>query len=124
MLSTTQMVATRKAIEMLYNCTCNIISIEKYRKDNGSIGTKEVKLENQKCKISYETISKNSEDDIKANVAQITKLFIAPELKILPGSKIEVTDVMGNVTTYKSSGKPAIYQTHQEILLELNEDYA
>lgn len=124
MLSTTQMVATRKAIEMLYNCTCNIISTEKYRKDNGSIGTKEVKLENQKCKISYETISKNSEDDIKANVAQITKLFIAPELKILPGSKIEVTDVMGNVTTYKSSGKPAIYQTHQEILLELNEDYA
>lgn len=124
MLSTTQMVATRKAIEMLYNCTCNIISTEKYRKDNGSTGTKEVKLENQKCKISYETISKNSEDDIKANVAQITKLFIAPELKILPGSKIEVTDVMGNVTTYKSSGKPAIYQTHQEILLELNEDYA
>lgn len=124
MFSSAQVVATRKAIEMLYDCTCNIISTEKYRKDNGSTGIKEVKLENQKCKISYETISKNSEDDIKANVIQITKLFIAPELKILPGSKIEVTDVMGNVTTYKSSGKPAIYQTHQEILLELNEDYA
>ena len=124
MLSPNQVVAVRKAIEMTYDCTCNVISQEKYVKDNKSTGFIENKFaENKKCKLSFETISKNSEDDIKSNVIQVTKLFIAPEITIKTGSRIEVTDVMGNVTIYKSSGVPAIYQTHQEIVLELVERY-
>ena len=89
MLSPTQVVAVRKAIEM-----------------------------------TFETITQNGQDDIKANVSQTTKLFIAPEITIKDGSRIEVTDVLGKKTIYKSSGQPAIYQTHQEIMLELVERYA
>lgn len=121
MLSPNQVVAVRKAIEMTYDCTCNVIEEEKYKKDNKSTGFRENKvIENKKCKLSFETIQKNSQNDIKADVIQSTKLFIAPEITIKPGSKIEVTDVLGKITIYKSSGQPAIYQTHQEIVLELD----
>lgn len=125
MLSPNQVVAVRKAIEMTYDCTCDVIQQKKYQKDNHSTRFREIKvLENKKCKLSFETISNNSEDDVKSNVIQITKLFIAPEITIEPGSRIEVTDVKGDVTIYKSSGVRAIYQTHQEIVLELVERYA
>lgn len=125
MLSPNQVVAVRKAIEMTYNCTCDVIQEEKYKKENKSTGFKETKIvENKKCKLSFETVTKDSKDDVKSNVVQITKLFIAPEITIKPGSKIEVTNVLGQVTIYKSSGKPAKYQTHQEIVLELDERYA
>ena len=125
MLSPNQVVAVRKAIEMTYDCTCDVIQEEKYKKENKSTGFKETKiLENEKCKLSFETVTKDIKDDVKANVIQITKLFIKPEITIKPGSKIEVTNVTGIKTIYKSSGQPAIYQTHQEIVLELDERYA
>ncbi len=125
MLSPNQVVAVRKAIEMTYDCTCNVIQEEKYIKENKSTGFKETKVvENKKCKLSFETVTKDSQDDVKSNIVQITKLFIAPEITIKPGSKIEVTNILGQVTIYKSSGEPAKYQTHQEIVLELDERYA
>lgn len=124
MLSTTQVVAVRKAIELTYDCTCNIIKHQKYKKNNNSTGFKDVVVqENQKCKLSFETIANNKQDDIKANIVQIVKLFIAPELKIETGSRIDVTNVLGEVVSYKSSGQPAIYKTHQEIVLELFESW-
>jgi hypothetical protein len=118
-------VAVRKAIELTYDCTCNVLEHQKYLKENKSTGFEDVQvLENQKCKLSFESITNNNQDDVKANVIQSTKLFISPEITIKPGSKIDVTDVMGNTTSYKSSGKPAIYQTHQEIVLELFERWS
>lgn len=125
MLSPNQVVAVRKAIEMTYDCTCDVIEEEKYTKTNKSTGFREKKVaENKSCKLSFETVTKDSQDDIKANVIQITKLFIAPEITIKPGSRIEVTNVAGITTIYKSSGQCAIYKTHQEIVLELDERYA
>ena len=44
------------------------------------------------------------------------KLFIAPEINVMPGSKIVVTQ-KGRTTEYKNSGEPAIFDTHQEIML-------
>lgn len=125
MLSSTQVVATRKAIELTYDCTCNIIEHQQYKKANKSTGFKDVIVEKeQKCKLSFKTIANNNQDDIKANVAQTVKLFIAPELKIKTGSRIDVTNVLNEVVSYKSSGQPAIYKTHQEIVLELFESWA
>ena len=118
MLSPNQVVATRKAIELTYDCTCKIIEQEKYKKENQSTGFREsIVLENKKCKLSFESVTNSNQDDEKNNVIQSTKLFIAPEHNIKPGSRIEVTDALGNVVIYKSSGKPAKYQTHQEIAL-------
>ena len=39
------------------------------------------------------------------------------------GSKITVTQ-NGVTTDYASSGKPAVYETHQEVILELKEKWS
>ena len=54
---------------------------------------------------------------------QATKLFISPDITIKPGSKITVTQT-GVTTEYTGSGVPAVYPTHQEIMLELFESWA
>nr|DAT06865.1 MAG TPA: head closure knob [Caudoviricetes sp.] len=119
MLSKSQVVAARKAIESTYIGQCTITEHQKVRKDNGSTAFNDVVvLENQPCKLSFEKIANNNQTNSAAILIQTTKLFIAPEIQIKPGSKITV--VQNGVTTeYKSSGEPAMYQTHQEIMLEL-----
>lgn len=119
MLSKSQVVATRKAIESTYIGQCTITEHQKVKKENGSTTFKEVVVLSEKpCKLSFEKIANNNQTNSAAILIQTTKLFIAPEIQIKPGSKIKV--VQNNVTTeYKSSGEPAMYQTHQEIMLEL-----
>lgn len=46
------------------------------------------------------------------------KLFISPDVAIKAGSKIIVTQ-HGRTTEYSNSGVPAVYPTHQEIMLTL-----
>lgn len=124
MLSKNQMVAVRKAIELTYDCTCDVIEYKKVKKENKSTGFQEEKvLENVKCKLSFESIAITNQDDVSSKVVQSTKLFIAPEHEITPGSKISVTNKQGVTTEYKSSGKPAKYETHQEIMLELFKEW-
>ena len=56
-------------------------------------------------------------------VSQTIKLFTAPDIIINPGSKITVTQ-NGVTKDYTYSGVPAVYVTHQEIVLELFERWA
>lgn len=117
MLSKTKMV---KALESLYTGTCTVIEYKKVKKPNKSIGFEEVVvLENQPCRVSYKTINSTSATDNAVSVVtQVTKLFISNDVYISTGSKI--ISVQNGVTTeYKSSGEPAHYETHQEIILEL-----
>lgn len=53
-------------------------------------------------------------------MAQTVKLFCAPELVIPAGSDIEVKH-RGRVLTFRASGVPAVYDSHQEIPLEHKE---
>lgn len=50
-------------------------------------------------------------------------LFIAPEVTISPGSKIVITHE-GRTGEYSQSGIPAVYPTHQEIVLTVFERWA
>lgn len=63
------------------------------------------------------------QSDTGAAISQGTKLFTVPEIQIKPGSKIIVTQ-NGVTTVYSSSGVPAVYPTHQEVILELFEGWA
>ena len=58
-----------------------------------------------------------------AQVSQTVKLFIAPDIQIKAGSKITVTQA-GVTAMYTHSGKATVYDTHQEILLDLFEKFA
>lgn len=125
MLSKAKMVKARKAMESLYDGTCTITEHQKIKKENKSTGFEDVVvLENEPCRLSFKTINNTNQTDTAANnVVQITKVFLSPEIQVKPGSKMTVTQ--NDVTTdYKSSGEPAFYSTHQEIVLELFKGWA
>lgn len=125
MLSKNQVVKARKAIESMYDGTCTIIERQKVKLPNKSTGFKDiVVLEDIPCRLSFKTITNTNQAETGVSaVVQVTKVFIAPEIHVKPGSKLTITQ--NDVTTeYKSSGQPAIYTTHQEIELELFERWA
>lgn len=110
----------RKAIERLYDCTCSIKTYGKY-KDPVTKETKTginpvAKYENQSCKVSKQSLSKNTQTDTVNKVVYELKLFIAPELNIKQGDEIEVTNQFGIITKYKA-GEGFLYNTHQEVIL-------
>lgn len=125
MLSKTKMVKARKAIESLYDGRCTITEHQKVKKENKSTGFQDVVvLTDEPCRLSFKTVNNTNQTDTGAStVVQIAKVFIAPEIHVKPGSKLTITQ--NHVTTeYKSSGEPAFYSTHQEIVLELFKGWA
>ena len=115
----------REAIESTYIGTCTVIEHIKEKDDK----TKQNKYiekavyEDKSCRLSFENISNTNQTSTTNNVAQIVKLFIAPELQIKNGSKIIVTQ-NNRTVEYKNSSEPAVYETHQEIVLQLFEGWA
>lgn len=125
MLSKITMVKARKAIESLYDGKCTIIEHQKVKKEDKSTGFQDVVVhEDIPCRLSFKTVTNTKPTETAASaVTQITKVFLAPEIKVKPGSKMIITQ--NDVTAeYKSSGKPAVYSTHQEIILELFKGWA
>ena len=113
----------RSAIESLYFDTATIIEYrEVFNTEDGSSNVEEVIAhENVPCKLSY-YMTTPTDDAIGGDViTQRSKIFIANEIEIKPGSKVVVTQ-NGITTMYKNSGQPSRYRNHQEIKLELWED--
>ncbi len=117
MLPQSQMV--RKAIESTYFGKCTVIEYQKVKNTDKSTGFKEVVvLENQACKLSFESNTTTNPSKSASSISQSTKLFVAPNIKIQTGSKIVVEQDF-ETFEFKNSGEPAKYGTHQEIMLDL-----
>lgn len=82
-----------------------------------------VVLEDEPCRLSYSSVSAVDQTESAAKTAQVTKLFLSPDVQIKPGAKITVTQA-GVTQNYKCGGVAAVYSTHQEIVLQLSERYA
>lgn len=110
----------RKAVESLYDGCCTITEYQKVKMENKSTGFSEVVVvENQPCRLSFQSVNSTTATETGASaVTQSVKLFIAPEVQVKPGSKITVTQ-SGVTTEYQNSGVPAVYGTHQAVVLEL-----
>ena len=115
----------RRAIEDTYIVNCDVVEYRKTRNEENKQNkySEEVVLSNKKCRLSFETINNTNQTSTTNNAIQIVKLFIAPELNIKKGSKIIVTQ-NNRTTAYKNSSQPAIYETHQEIVLDLFEGWS
>ena len=115
----------RQVIETLYTGKCTITEHQKVKNENKSTGFAEVVvLTDEPCRLSFNTINSTSQTDTSASaVVQTVKVFLAPEIQVKPGSKLTITQ-NGVTTDYKSSGEPAFYSTHQEIVLELFKGWA
>ncbi len=118
-------VRAKTCIESAYEGLCTVIECQ-YIKDPATKIKQQnevVVLENQPCRLSFEKMAATAQTETATVVSQGIKLFISPEITIKPGSKIFVSQ-NGMHGVYKASGEPAIYQTHQEIMLELFQEWA
>ena len=118
-------VLARKAIESRYKGFCDILEKRKVRDEvtKATILKDIAVLSNQPCRLSYSSSGTANQTDTVSNIEQTIKVFIAPEIKIAPGSKLRITQ-NGITTDYISSGVPALYETHQEVCLELEKENA
>ena len=118
--------AARKAIEKYhYDGTCTVTEHQKVTDESTKITSFQdvVVLENQPCHLVFKTVTSAAQSESAAAVEQTTELLISPDVTIRPGSKITVTQE-GVTTDYTYSGVPAVYATHQQIILELFGEWA
>lgn len=117
--------ARKRAVESLYRGICTVKTWEYVKDPVTHITTPQevTKFENQPCKLSYEKQTTASSTGGPAVISQTVKLFISPDLDIPSGSKMIVTQD-GKTTEFTRSGEPAVYMDHQEIMMELFEEYA
>ena len=117
--------AARKALERTYEGRATVSEYKAFRNpDTYLTDFKEVVvLEDQPCKLSFKTLDTTTDTGHIAVMTQAVKLFLSPDVTIAPGVKIVVTQ-NGVTTEYASSGVPAKYPTHQEIMLKLFERWA
>lgn len=115
----------RAAIEGLYIGKCTITQHQEvFNYVTKVTAFKDVVLcEDEPCRLSFSTVASDNNTDTVANVRQVVKLFIRPELVINAGSKIVVTQ-NNRTTKYKASGQAAVHTNHQEIVLELEDNRA
>lgn len=116
----------RKVIESMYEDTMTVTEYVKSKNEKTKLTEFEevVVLEGQACKLSYQQVTQATQSDSAVSITQVIKLFLAPEVEIKEGSKITVTTKAGIIQNYKQSGIPAVYPTHQEIVLEAFERWA
>lgn len=115
----------RKAQEETYDGRCTVVEHRKVKNPDTKI-TAEIDvtvLEDLPCRLSYSSISAVDQTDTAAKTAQVTKIFLSPDLVVEPGARVMVTQ-SGITRDYEASGVPAVYPTHQEIVLKLSERYA
>ena len=118
--------AARKAMESTYySGVCSVVEYRDVRDEKTKITHKSevTVIENQPCKLSFEKLDAVNQTETAAKTTQGTKLFVSPDVEIKAGSKI-IVEQDGVKTAYSTSGVPAIYPTHQEIMLELFERWA
>lgn len=118
-------VMARKVQEETYDGRCTVTEYQKIKDPKTKITAEKAVtvLEDEPCRLSYSNISAVDQTEAAAKTAQVTKLFLSPDIQIKPGSKITVTQA-GITRAYECSGVPAVYPTHQEIVLTLSERYA
>lgn len=116
----------RRVIEQYqYDGSCTITEHRKVRDGK----TKLIRYEDvivwndQPCHLVFKNTSSAGQSGAATAICQTVELIISPDIEIKAGSKITVRQ-HGVTTDYTRSGVPAVYATHQEIILELFKGWA
>ena len=115
----------RVQIEKMYESTCSVWQFSQvYDKATHSTKMKKIALfENIPCHVSYGISGAAKQTDTIAVIGQNITLYLPPEYAVPAGCEI-IIEGQGRTTKYESSGEPAVYQSHQEISLTLDDKEA
>jgi len=82
-------------------------------------------LEDEPCKLSFETLTSTSGDHVAA-AGQSVKLFLSSNVEIPPGCKIVIRrfNDPAREFVFSKSGLVGVFTSHQEIFLEPFKEYA
>ena len=114
----------RKAIELLYKGRCDIYEYEvvKDEKTKRKVNKEILKYSGIPCRLSFADSGRTIQKEM-GRIEQGIKLFLSPDISVKPNSKIIVTQ-NNRTVAYKNSTPANFHTNHQEINLELAEDYA
>lgn len=115
----------QQAVERLYTdlCTIKNFSSETNKATGITESTEKIIAENIPCRLDYTRSPPSDQTEAAASITQTVRLFLNPEIEAKEGSAIKVKH-NGEYLHYKSAGKPALYESHQEIELEALEEWA
>ena len=117
----------RAAQEMLYEGRATVTGTETYIKPNGATGTRpKTFYTDMPCRVSYGNL-RNTDPGTPTfyatDIKQVIKLFCSPDVTIPAGTTITVTQ-NGLTASFTHSQPPMKYATHQEIILEITQNWA
>lgn len=109
----------QRMVEHLCEDKCSVIEKQEVFDETRKVHKdKEVEvIKEEPCRLSFETLKADEEANPAQKVVQDTKLFLRPDIVVKEGSKIVVKH-NGREDIYARSGIPAVYVTHQEIMLK------
>ncbi|MGN1318068.1 MAG: hypothetical protein ACI4VF_03565 [Lachnospirales bacterium] len=113
----------KNVVKRFYTGLCDVYEYKDIKVGNITKKAEEKVYEGIPCRLSYSADSKTANSDVANIVGQTIKLFLDSDIVIKSGSKIVVTQ-NGRTIEYKNSGEAMVYQTHQEIMLELFKGWA
>lgn len=118
-------VKARKAIESLYDGKCNITETQEVENEDHTTSQEDVDTYTDiPCRLSVNTIYAASDSDNgAASVSKVIKLFLSPDVVITSGAKVTVTQCSLS-GVYRSASEPAMYHSHQEVILELQDRWS
>lgn len=109
--------SAKSHIESLYEDTCTIYKASAVKAGGRTSTTWTAAYEGIPCRLSFSSIAPGTASDTADEVNQTVKLFVSPSVDVPDGSRIVVKRSTGHVSNWSRSGKPAVYPTHQEIML-------
>lgn len=109
----------RDKIESMYEDKCTVYKQKDIWDEKTKVSKKKtVKvISEEPCRLSFSSLQAEQKADPASKPSQTVKLFISPDVDIRPGCKIEIRH-KGRIYEYERSGLPAVYYSHQEIVLE------
>lgn len=112
----------RNKIEQMYEDSCTVYEQTEVFDEKTKVTRKRriVTLENEPCRLSFSKIEAEGKADPASVPSQTIKLFISPDIDIKTGCVIGIKH-KGRIYEYERSGQPAVYSSHQEIVLQLHE---
>ena len=117
-------------LPLLWKDSCTIKGKVSYTKTNGATGFRDgILVTDEPCKLSFfNNNNSNALAQVGYNAAPVfqqAKLFVRPDLEIPEGCSIAVTTHKnGKKLYYESTGTPMGFTDHQEIIMEVDKEWA
>lgn len=117
--------AAKNALKTLYDGTCIIHTLRQVRDaETGIVRGREIPAADAiPCRLSYAAARPADPGALGAPLSQTAMLFTAPENAPPEGSRVLVTH-RSRTTAWTASGPPALYPTHAQTPLALEQIWA